>query len=376
MEGMAGTRTAGSGLARRASRVACLIASLAATAACEGTDAGRAAGEDASVAGTDTGTAGDVDAGNDTGSSCEEIGFPIAGEPPDMLVLLDRSLSMSWGTPTSWSMVTTALSQVTAGMDAQIRFGLMFFPAGAVECAPPGSVPDVPVDILNATAIASGLLAGTADGGGTPTTAALSAAAAYLASLADGYAKYILLATDGAPNCSSDLSLTCSACVGTQTGGACYDPSDCLDADLAMSTAQQIHDKKHMDVYVIGVGGAVGAWNDVMSGIAYYGGTNDYYPASTPADLEAALTEIAASSVSCTFDVDWDALGPGVSKSKNLVNLLADGEVAPYDADCSGAGWRWLDGDTIELCPDLCAGYKDGSVSVIAATFGCATEVG
>jgi hypothetical protein len=349
---------------------------LAALAACEGTGADRGRDQDASALGTDPDTSTHGDGGGDTGSSCEEIGFPIAGEPPDMLVLLDRSLSMSWGTPTSWSMVTTALSQVTAGMDSQIRFGLMFFPSGAVECAPPGSVPDVPVDTLNAAAISAGLLGGSPDGGGTPTTASLAAAAAYLSSLADGYAKYILLATDGAPNCSTDLSLTCASCVGTQTGGGCYDQSDCLDADLAMSTAQQIHDEQGMGIYVIGVGGAVGAWNDVMSGIAFFGGTNDYYPATTPADLEDALADIAASSVSCTFDVDWDALGPGVSKSQNLVNLLADGEVVPYDEDCGGPGWRWLDEDTIELCPELCAGYKDGTVTVITATFGCATEVG
>lgn len=350
--------------------------------ACEGAAPPRGDGADAdsdSDADTDTDVDSDSDSDGDSDTGCEEVAFPVAGHPPDILILLDRSNSMAVGSPSCWSTVTTALTSITADMDPLINFGLMVFPYGATECAPPSGTPEVAiVEEENAAAIATTLGGLGPDGGGTPTTAALNAAATYLSGLADESTKYILLATDGGPNCSSDAGLQCPACQTTQLDGvSCYTHNDCLDDVQAILLAEQIHMEMGIAIYVVGMGGVLDSvYLEVMTEIAAAGGTGDFYPADTPADLTAALDEIAAEAVACEFTVDWDALGEGVSTDQDLVNVFADDEIVPYDEDCSdGFGWQWIDADTIGLCDGLCEQYKNGEISEVTASFGCETIV-
>jgi len=352
------------------------LAGALAAGACGADDSGRGGDSDAD-SDSDTDGDGDSDGDSDTDTGCEEVDFPVAGNPPDMLILLDRSHSMSWGTPTYWSTVTSSILETTAAMEAQIRFGLMAFPGGAVECAPPASAPLVPVGDLTAGEISAGLATTSPDGGGTPTTQAMEVAAAHLVSLPDASEKYILLATDGAPNCSTDLALQCGACQTTQMdGSSCYTHNDCLDDDLAMLAADEIHLVQGIDIYVVGVGGVLGAWDDTMNAIAMAGGTGAFYPAEDSSALQAAFFAITSALVDCSFTVDWEALGEGTSTDQSLVNLFGDGLLIPYDEGCAGgAGWQWIDEDTIELCEELCGDYADGVISEISATFGCESIV-
>jgi hypothetical protein len=373
---------------KRLATIALGLLLCAALAACEGARSPSSGDGDAD-GDTDTGadsdsdsdadSDADADADGDTDTGCEEVGFPVAGHPPDILILLDRSNSMASGAPSSWDTVTSALVTVTAEMDPQINFGLMVFPYGAVECAPPLGTPEVAITGEdNASLIATTLGALGPDGGGTPTTAAMNAAATYLAGLDDESTKYILLATDGGPNCSADMSLQCPECTTTQLDGvSCYTHNDCLDEAEAILTAEEIHELQGIAIYVVGMGSVLDSlYLDVMSEIAYAGGTDDFFPAETPAELAAAFDEIAADAVECTFTVDWAALGDGVSTDPELVNLFAEGDVVPYDDDCSsGWGWQWIDSDTIGLCEELCEQYKNGEVTEITATFGCETIV-
>jgi hypothetical protein len=113
-----------------------------------------------------------------------------------------------------------------------------------------------------------------------------------------------------------------------------------------------------------------------MDNIAAAGGTGAYYPAEDATQLQEALAEIAASSLTCTFDVDWESLDESVSDDPSLVNLYADGFLVPYSEDCSNPdGWHWLDEDTIEMCEGLCDDYKTAVISIITATFGCDSVV-
>ena len=365
---------------------ALLYAGLALAAwfvACEGTDGvGSGGGDSDADADTDADTDADADADSDsdadgdTDTGCEEVPFPVAGHPPDILILLDRSNSMAWGSPTTWSTMTAALNTITAEMDDLVRFGLMLFPAGTSNCVIPEYTPAVEIADINATEISTALAATSPNGGGTPITESMSVAATYLNSLFDESEKYLLLATDGAPNCSSDMTLSCDTCVGTQSGGLCYTQTDCLDDVLALEMATEIHDDWNIDIYVLGVGGVLGAWDDVMTGIAEAGGTGDYFPAASTTEIEDALSEIAAEAMVCTFTVDWDSLGEGVSDDPGQVNMYADGEIVPYSEDCSNPdGWHWLDENTIEMCPDLCENYKNAVIGEVSATFGCESLV-
>jgi hypothetical protein len=340
---------------------------------------GSRSGDGDNDADVDADTDGDADIDGDADADCDEVDFPVAGNPPDILILLDRSSSMSWGSPqTYWAMTTAALVETTALMDSQIRFGLMAFPSGSDLCAAPNpGAPLVQISDINAAQIAAQIGMQTPSGSGTPTTAAMEAAGTYLNSLFDGANKVLLLATDGAPNCSSDMTLQCSTCQTTQLDlVSCYTHEDCLDDVQAIEMAQELHGSWGITIYVVGVGGVVDVWDGVMDGIAAAGGTGGYYPATDAGQLQEALTEIAAASLDCTFTVDWESLDESVSDDPSLVNLYADGLLVPYSGDCANPdGWHWIDGDTIEMCEGLCADYKSAAISAVTATFGCESIV-
>lgn len=324
----------------------------------------------------DAGT-GDTDADSDAddgGDECDEVGFPLAGRPPSIAVLVDRSGSMALGE--QWEMLEVALTEITAQMDHQIRFALMLFPHENGLCAPAPMVPDVPFADQNATEIAELLYATAPLGPGTPT--AMSLLHAYLALLNEDpeARKFVVLATDGAPNCSSDPTMSCDTCVSSDPAELCEDEFICLDDQMTYAQVTEYHDNWGIDTYVIGMGGVVDFWDEVMTNIASKGGTEDFYQADSPETLAAALQEIAAETTECTFAVDWEALEEGTSDDPDLVNIYADGEVVAFSEDCQDEyGWHWLDENTIELCPGLCHDYRWGYVSQIAATFGCETYV-
>jgi hypothetical protein len=349
---------------RHAAAVAVLVAWTA--TACSGSS------KQAPDSGADGG--GDTDPLPDGGGDCDEVGFPLAGTPPSIVVLIDRSGSMSLGD--QWEILCLALGDITAQMDNQIRFALMLFPHENGMCAPAPAVPVVPLADHNAAEIAAVLEDTAPLGPGTPTAMSLRAAYLYLLGESDETPKFVVLATDGAPNCSSDPTLVCETCVSSDPGLLCDDPFICLDDQATYGQVIEFHDNWGIDTYVIGMGGVVDVWDQVMSNIASHGGTGDFYQGNSPAALQQALQEIAAETTGCTFAVDWEALEEGTSTNPDLVNVYADGEVVPYSADCQDpAGWHWLDEITIALCEGLCHDYRWGYVSQISATFGCESYV-
>jgi len=358
----------------RASFSAWSAAVFAVVAACATDGGGRGPGST-----DDAGDTGADDAGADGAvDECEGVDFPVAGHPPRALVVLDRSASMEYGVPDSpWYACEEALVAITAQLDFQIEFGLLMFPALDTVCAAPGAEPDVPVGPSTSLAIEEAMTESGPSGNGTPTAVALARGFEYLVGLDGEDDRFVILATDGAPNCSENPLYDCETC--TWTSSSCDDPRSCLDDLGTYSIVTEYHDNWGIDTYVIGLGGVWDVWDDVLANVAAYGGTGDYYPAQTEegaAEMTAALQEIAAANTECVFDVDWGSLGLGVSQDPSLVNVLAEGEFVPYSEDCSNAdGWHWADGDTIELCPGLCEDYKWGVVSWIHASFGCDTVV-
>jgi hypothetical protein len=321
-----------------------------------------------------TGDTGDDSDPGDGGNECDEIDFPLAGRPPSIAIVVDRSYSMA--AADQWEMLEIALTEITAQMDFQIRFALMLFPNHQGLCQPAPEVPDVPFADHNAQEIADLLYETNPFGPGTPT--AMSLRNAYLALLNEDpeSRKFAVLATDGAPNCSTDPMMSCDTCLSSDPDQTCEDPFICLDDQMTYAQVTEYHDNWGIDTYVIGLGGVVDLWDQVMTNIAVYGGTEDYYPIGSPEALTQALQEIAAETTECTFTVDWEALEENASDNPDLVNLYADGEVLTYSEDCQNEhGWHWLDESTIELCPGLCHAYRWGDISSMSATFGCETYV-
>jgi hypothetical protein len=138
-----------------------------------------------------------------------------------------------------------------------------------------------------------------------------------------------------------------------------------------------------------------------MDGIAQWGGTGSYYPATDPASLSAALEAITGEAVDCTFDVNWAEV-PDVDDKNNVVDKkcnkvrvfgeTTDGkkETINYSFGCQDPkGWEWqgLDKEmnpdvldttpldqcqTIVLCQDACKALKQSTYSTVTASFGCA----
>lgn len=136
-------------------------------------------------------------------------------EPPDFLVVLDRSNSMGASAgpapdggklPSKWTIASGALGDLVAGpTDTTLRFGLEVFPDVGGACA--NGTMLVKPGIATGAAIKSSLSSITLLPG-TPLGAPLDLARKHLASTkAPGRKQFVLLVTDGGETCSTAKAL-------------------------------------------------------------------------------------------------------------------------------------------------------------------------
>lgn len=297
-------------------------------------------------------------------ATCERIDVAAEAGTVNVLILLDRSGSMYMGgvgTPSvdRWNPAVMAINAATTALQDRVDFGLMLFPSDA-SCGA-GTV-TVPVASMNASAIA-GALSGDPMmmvRGGTPIAATLRAARAELASLEGD--SYVLLVTDGAPNCASGQNgFTCRC-----TGGSCLiNALNCLDDTNAVAAVQELA-AAGIGTYVIGYD--TGEWVEVLDRMASAGGTGNtaHFPVGDQASLETALRDIAGSVVSCTYEL---AMPPGDIR---YVRVTVDGTDVPHEsASGDGSGWV-LEGDrTVTLVGSACDSLKDGAPHDIGIVVEC-----
>ncbi|MCP4676074.1 MAG: VWA domain-containing protein [Deltaproteobacteria bacterium] len=349
------------------------------------TDADTDADADAD-ADADTDTDTDTDTSTDT-ESCGENNFKVEFKKIEMLIVLDRSYSMTYYDPQLWGPMGSALPQVTAAFEDFIDFGLMLFPdIGCVQkeldtvCVPP-SGPYIEIgDPAVVTKIEDVFGSnGTNTCGGTPTGPTLSAALDYLSSLDGDTTRHVLLATDGAPACNEDLDGPTCTCVSEDSCES--QPLNCLD-DIRTNAAATALADAGFHVYVLGMGGGT-KWATQLNAIASAGGTNEYYEVENTNNLLDTFEEITAEVVNCEFDVDWSVLPQEASDEPELVNFYCkENESDPIgpenlvglDVDCAGnEGWTWTD-DTytgVQFCEEACIKLKKRECTAVTATFGC-----
>ena len=308
------------------------------------------------VAGTSP-VAGQPDAGQiaeqdgGSGASCGVMVVPASRTTPDVLLVLDRSASMDNSIAEDkvckvdagaacrnrWSILQSALSTAIASTP-NLRWGLKFFPTGASgSCAVSDGI-DVAVGADSGPVMLNAIKA-TTPAGNTPTRAAILAAAAYLKTLDDQNSKFIVLATDGLPNC---------------TDGRTANASDLPAAAAAIEAAG-------FPVYVVGIGPESALMN--LQELSHAGGTGDYLPATSPDQLTAALTSIAGTVASCTFKLSTAPpfLG-GVTVTLDQTPLAKD----------EATGWGFGgDSRTIELHGDACAKLKANPTSTLTVRVDC-----
>ncbi len=305
-------------------------------------------------------------------ANCGSTQSKLEKKPADLLLVLDRSSSMgeamdsakncAAGSTTCsqrWATIISSLGKVLTSSSSDLNWGLKFFSSptgGTAATGGRGGMPgltsgnctvtdgvEVPVGPGNSDKIQSQITAA-GNAGYTPTRAAIDAAIAYLNTVNDGNNKFILLATDGEPNCPA--------------GQGSFSANSDLDATL---TAVQNAVTAGYKVYVIGVGTETGN----LTGLAQAGGTDKFYSALTPDDLTAALSSIVSTvAAGCTYELPSQPVAP------DAVGVYVDkSQIPESDTD----GWSYAPGSstTINIHGSTCDDLKSGKKTQVEIFLPC-----
>lgn len=284
-------------------------------------------------------------------ANCGSATSTTVRQPADVLLVLDRSLSMNYSTsgtsncsPTAtgcvarWPALLDAVDSTLSNATG-VQWGLKLFtsPNGSACTVNPGV--EVPIGSATVDDIKSNI-AGTSPANNTPTAQAIEAATDYLKTVDDTNARYILLATDGEPNCAPGKSSGTRNVDGT------------VDAIAAAKAAG-------FPVYVVGIGPSVGN----LDNFAQAGGTDRYYPASSPESLTEAFASISKLVATCTFTSATSPPDPD-----NIAVYLNKQLVTKDDPD----GWSFgADTRSIELRGTSCQQATSGASATVEILFGC-----
>jgi len=326
--------------------------------------------------------------------------------PPLLYFVIDRSGSMGDVFDESgvkkYPAALTAIGNLLDAIGGRVRYGAAIYPATDIDssCEPgfqlfPPTLGDAP------SGVAAGKrgpilrelmtrLSGYKPGGATPTSATLSTLAPKIASYGvTGDPTFVLLVTDGAPNCNLKARCDTTECIpdiegvrlqqGSMCGRdiSCCDPSlgsdagsNCIDGDASEKAVQDLFDA-NVRTFVIGMPGSE-AYARTLDRLAVAGGTArptmpHYYAVSDAAALQASLLEIGTSvAISCDVELEQPPSDPA------LVNVYFDGELVPRDAE---HGWDYRAQAGLSLLGDACRTLQSGGVREVQITYGCQTIV-
>jgi len=290
------------------------------------------------------------------GAQTQQIGVTNLGDPPDLLVVLDRSGSMS-APPTTfppiftpkWTIMRNGLTSVVTSKQANIKFGLLEFPSDD-NCAADAAA-EVGVSLGAASAFNT-YFAGRSPNGNTPGHVALSSALSYFGSIpVNSAGRYVLFATDGLPNCLGGVPETASDAQTVAAVGALFAAG--------------------IKTYVLGFGTfglPAGVLNDaaVAGGVPKPGATK-FYEANNSAELDLALQAIAGGVIvpSCTFQLQSAPPDP------NNVTITINGMVVPRSSQHTD-GWDYYpDPMTITFFGSWCNTIKSGATTNVSFVYGC-----
>lgn len=298
----------------------------------------------------------DADAALDAPLACVPGTFAFQLATPQIMFVLDRSGSMEFsltrdvvppsGFPTRWTTLRDALAQTIAPFDDQIAMGAKFFPEANADPFDPASscTTNTGVGIAPALGNAQAILdvfAQTSPVGGTPTAAALEAAANYVTS-SRGVARVMVLATDGQPNCNGALDGSRCTCTSSTPGACSQDPQggySCLDDAATITLIGDVFASRKIPVYVIGIGGVT--FGKVLDAMAVAGGrpragAPRYYPATTAGEMTTAFQDIRDGVAKCTY------ITPSAPTDPNAISVIVGGASVPRDPSHAN-GWDWVD---------------------------------
>jgi von Willebrand factor type A domain len=316
----------------------------------------------------DSDSDGDTDSDSDSDEICGELDWDLELVPSRIMILLDSSSSMhdqlgcdyddTWcNGPTKWEVAKPALEKMINDYGMEIDFGLDTFPRDH-ECTVGTSVLyDVSND--HGAAILTYLQSHKSPGS-TPIYLGLKnfVDTTYAPVFSGpGANRYLVLVSDGQDTCGKN--------------GISGTFSSTIKSDLTQVTQDVLG--TGVLTFVIGFGDGVSQGQ--LNAVAGAGGTGltTFFEAEDQATLDAALSNIGAASISCTFAISL----PEPDSDYDKVNIYLDGDNLGWDEDCAqGKGWTWTDDTHKEIlfCDEACATLKSGKISNMTATFGCKSQ--
>lgn len=306
-------------------------------------------------------------------SNCASIQVDLTEQIPTVMLLVDRSGSMTatFGTSNRWDATYDTLMNSTTGvvkgLEGRVRFGAALYTSlngsggtEALEGQPAGTCPmmaTVAPAIGNHAAIdAMYMPKGVKTD--TPTGASIVATTAILNQVTEPGPKIIVLATDGIPDSCSIPNPDNN----TERAATALESTDAAQAAFAAG----------IQTYVISVGDDVGAAHlqdmaNAGSGLPIGGASNaTFYTALNNTDLITAFDDIIAGVRSCILTLDG-TVGAGGEASGSV---SIDNQVLQ-----AGVDWRLNDPSTIEILGTACDGLLAGGDHSVSATFECGVLV-
>jgi hypothetical protein len=328
----------------------------------------------------------------------------------NMMLVVDKSGSMKdkpqADQDSKWVMLGNALKSALGDVQEQMNLGLIMYPydpaAGAAQTDVTCSVVDGP-DAVNVP-IGPGtstvddivrIVQATTPSGGTPTAAALQAAYNYFSTGAGATQpgnKYVLLATDGGPNCNSlntscrDNPQLCTANLDAEAPNApvtCNRPNCCITGNNVLRSELCLDNGAVVDAitklknagvttYVVGIPGTevYSQYLDQFaeaSGQISPTGPKKYYEVTADGGVKSltdTFTGIVTQLVH-TCDIPLDPAPDDV----NFVNVAVDCELKTKDDPT--AGWEIVDGNTLHLKGATCERVLTSGVKRVDLYYGC-----
>jgi hypothetical protein len=341
--------------------------------------------------------------GADAGGLCGNQFIPTSENRPNLYFVLDRSSTMledfSGTASSKYQSASDAITSVLRAVGHRIQYGAAVFPAFNEGCST--GVPVFPTQagdpssyaaagrdgpVLQALVDALWRAEPVSSGGGTPTAATLTALLPVVSAL--GGQTFVVLATDGEPNCNADAQCTSADCslnlrhysvdgIACDATFNCCDPTlvsdgelSCVDGPPTVAAVGALA-SAGIKTYVIGLPGSEYCAN-LLDNLAVGGGTANatsprYVPVSSVDQLSAAVRNIGITlAITCNITLtqappDW-----------NLVNVYFDQTVVPYNSD---NGWAFAADNLVHIRGAACDQLMSGDVLEVQVVAGCPTVV-